>query len=49
MFEIRAKTIVVAHAGVALVNPKSMLLFSSFLLMLHILIHFYFYFATFSG
>ena len=30
---------VVAHAGVALVNLKSMLLFSSFLLMLHILIH----------
>ena len=29
----------VAHAGVALVNLKSMLLFSSFLLMLHILIH----------
>ena len=29
----------VAHAGVALVNRKGMLLFSSFLLMLHILIH----------
>ena len=27
----------VAHAGVALVNLKGMLLFSSFLLMLHIL------------